>query len=170
MKTSDGAGPDTSRITIRPARPGDHAALLGLVRAYYRFDHIRFNPRAIDQALERLLRSRSLGRVWIMCDGARAVGYLVLTFNFDLEFGGFEGLVTDLFVSARYRGCGLGRRALDIVDDYCRARRIGMVELQVEQDNAAAIDFYRRIGFRSLTRVVMTREVRAASRQPSASP
>jgi ribosomal protein S18 acetylase RimI-like enzyme len=170
MKTINDAGPDASRITIRPARPGDHAAVMPLVRAYYRFDHIRFNPRAIDHALDQLLRSRSLGRVWIMCDGSRAVGYLVLTFNFDLEFGGLEGIVTDLFVSARYRGYGLGRRALDIVDDYCRARRIGMVELQVEKDNAAALDFYRRIGFRPLTRIVMAREVRAASRQPSASP
>jgi hypothetical protein len=36
-----------------------------------------------------------------MRDGIKAVGYLVLAFNFDLEFVGFEGLVTDRYKSRR---------------------------------------------------------------------
>ncbi|HXD91169.1 MAG TPA: GNAT family N-acetyltransferase [Candidatus Binataceae bacterium] len=155
---------DKNRIAIRPARLTDRAELLALIRAYYRFDHIRFNARTIAPALDKLLRSRSFGRVWIMCDGARPAGYVVLTFNFDLEFGGLEGLVTDLFVDARYRGRGLGRRALDIVDNYCRARGIGMVELQVEDENVEAQAFYRKLGFKQLSRIVMTREVSARTR------
>jgi ribosomal protein S18 acetylase RimI-like enzyme len=166
----EAAGQNTKQIVIRRARLGDLPALLPLIRAYYRFDHIRFNPKAIEPALRKLLRSRSLGQVWVMCAGARAVGYLVLTYNYDLEFGGLEGLVTDVYVSAKYRGCGLGRRALDVVDDYCRARGIGMIELQVEMANVEAQAFYRRIGFKQLTRVVMTREVHPRRRQPSASP
>ena len=150
-----------SGVRIRWARLSDHAALLPLIRAYYRFDHIRFNPRTIVLALTKLLRSRAFGRVWIMRDAARAIGYVVLTFNYDLEFGGIEGLVTDLFVSAEYRGHGLGRRALDIVDAYCRTKGIGTVELQIENDNLEAQAFYRRLGFKQLARVVMTREVRS---------
>lgn len=155
---------DKNRIAICPARLTDRAELLALIRAYYRFDHIRFNARTIAPALDKLLRSRSFGRVWIMYDGARPAGYVVLTFNFDLEFGGLEGLVTDLFVDARYRGRGLGRRALDIVDNYCRARGIGMVELQVEDENVEAQAFYRKLGFKQLSRIVMTREVSARTR------
>ena len=155
---------DKNRIAICPARLTDRAELLALIRAYYRFDHIRFNARTIAPALDKLLRSRSFGRVWIMYDGARPAGYVVLTFNFDLEFGGLEGLVTDLFVDARYRGRGLGRRALDIVDNYCRARGIGMVELQVEDENVEAQAFYRKLGFKQLSRIVMTRDVCAAKR------
>jgi len=150
-----------SDLTIRPARPSDRDALLPLICAYYRFDHIRFNPRTIRPALDRLLRSRSLGRVWLICDGARSIGYVVLTYNCDLEFGGTEGMVTDLFIDEAYRGQGLGRRALEVVDDYCRAKRIGIVELQIEQDNVVAQKFYRRIGFKQLTRIVMTRKVGA---------
>ena len=152
---------DESRIVIRPARFADRTELLVLIRAYYRFDHIRFNLRTIAPALYKLLRSRTLGRVWIMRKGARPAGYTVLTFNFDLEFGGLEGLVTDLFVDARHRGHGLGRRALEVVDDYCRARKIGTVELQVERENGDAQAFYRKLGFEQLSRIVMTRDVRA---------
>jgi hypothetical protein len=39
-----------------------------------------------------------------MRDGIKAIGYVLLTFNFDLEFGGFEGVVTDLYIDERYRG------------------------------------------------------------------
>jgi ribosomal protein S18 acetylase RimI-like enzyme len=166
---------DSGRVAIRAARTADSPDLLRLIRAYYRFDHIRFDPHAISRALGELLRRPSLGRTWIICHNARPVGYVLLTFNFDLEFGGTEGLVTDLYVDSAYRGGGFGRRALDVVDNYCRARGIGTVELQVENDNAAALAFYKRIGFKQLSRVVMTRKVRRNShpigrRQPSASP
>ncbi len=151
---------DGSRITIRLAQPRDVEMLIPLIRAYYRFDHIRFNPRTIRPTLERLLRSRSLGRAWLIRDGVRAVGYVILTYCLDLEFGGIEGLVTDLFIQEAHRGRGLGRRALDAVDDHCRAHRIGTVELQVEENNIAAQEFYRRVGFKRLSRIVMTRDVR----------
>jgi diamine N-acetyltransferase len=148
------------RVVIRTVRTTDSADLMRLIRAYFRFDHIRFAPRAVAPALDLLLRRPSLGRMWIMCDGPKAIGYVILTFNFDLEFGGIEGLVTDLYVDAAHRKLGLGQRALEVVDDYCRAHRIGTVELQVENDNAGARAFYQRSGFTQLTRVVMTREVR----------
>ncbi len=161
MKKAPRAASASAQITIRSARTRDADALLPVIRAYYRFDHIRFNQRTIRAALEQLLRSRSLGRVWVICDGARAIGYVILTYNFDLEFSGIEGLVTDFFIHEDYRGRGLGRGALAVVDDYCRAHRIGTVELQVEHDNVAAQEFYRRVGFKQLKRIVMTRNVRA---------
>ena len=70
-----------------------------------------------------------------MLDNNMAVGYVVLPFNFHLEFGGLEGLVTDLFVIEKYRDRGLGKRALDAVDDYGRKRGIGTVERQVTSEN-----------------------------------
>lgn len=158
MKGNDGA-------VIRIARRADLPELIRLVRAYYQFDHIRFDARTMKPALAKLLRSRTLGRVWIMRDGGKAVGYVILTFNFDLEFDGLEGLVTDLFIEADYRGQGLGERALDVVDDYCRARGIGAVELQVETDNTAAQAFYRKIGFKQLNRVVMTRDIKSVAQR-----
>ena len=122
---------DRPGIEIRRARLGDAADLLPLISAYYRFDGIRFRAGPIAQALTRMLKNRRLGCAWIFRDGIKAVGYVLLSFNFDLEFGGFEGLVTDLFVHQDYRGRGLGKRALAMVDEYCRSVGIATVELQV---------------------------------------
>jgi hypothetical protein len=56
--TEDGNGTSLCR-----ARPDDLSALLGLVRAYYQFDGIRFDPKSATTALRNLLRRPSLGRV-----------------------------------------------------------------------------------------------------------
>lgn len=147
------------QVLLRQARLTDAPELLRLVGAYYRFDGIRFESKAVDVALRKLLRSRSLGRIWIMRDATKAVGYIVLTFNYDPEFGGLEGIITDLFISPRYRGRGLGRRALALADAHCRSAGIRTVELQVEEHNKDAQEFYHKVGFRKLPRIVMARDV-----------
>lgn len=154
------SGSSRAQITLRIARVSDTPELLRLIRAYYRFDGIRFQQSVIDAALRKLLRNRSLGRIWIMRDGVKPAGYVMLTFNYDLEFGGLEGIVTDLFIESEYRNRGLGRNALELVDDYCRSAGIRTVELQVEEHNKNAQAFYRKLGFRRLTRIVMSRDLR----------
>jgi ribosomal protein S18 acetylase RimI-like enzyme len=149
-----------SQIQFSSAEPRDLSDLIELVRAYYRFDGISFTAAILGPALKRLLKDKTLGRVWIARDGTRPAGYVILSFNYDAEFGGLEGIVTDLFIDASYRGRGLGRRAMALVDRYCRSAGIGAVELQVERDNRAAQAFYRRLGFRKLSRIVMSRPVR----------
>jgi len=39
--------------------------------------------------------------------------------------------VTALFVEEKYRGKGLGKRALEVAGAHCRSRGIGTIELQV---------------------------------------
>lgn len=150
------------RVEFRLATSADLSDLLRLARAYYRFDGIPFDAKVMAPALEKLLRYRSLGRIWIARDGAKAAGYVVLTFNYDLEFGGLEGYVTDVFIYSRYRRRGLGRLAFEMVYDHCRSAGISTVELQVVEHNRDARKFYRRLGFEELPRIVMARDVPAA--------
>ena len=140
---------------IRGARASDQGELLRLIRAYYRFDHIRFDPRAVPAALRALLRKPSLGRVWVAENGARLVAYLVLTYNYDLEFGGNEGIVTELYVEDGSRGSGLGRKLIDAAGAFCHKSGIGTIELQVSKDNRRARAFYKALGFREFDRIVM---------------
>ena len=147
------------KSVVRRARASDHPLLLELIREYYRFDGIRFDSKSIGSALRKLLRDDSLGCVWIIHQGSSPAGYLVLTFNYDLEFGGLEGIVTDLFLRETYRGRGLGKIALDCVEEYCRARGISAIELQVEHENKAAAGFYRKLGFQKLSRIVMGKDL-----------
>jgi ribosomal protein S18 acetylase RimI-like enzyme len=106
-----------------------------------------------------MLRKPACGQMWIMHDGARAIGYVAFSFYYDVEFGGREGVITDLFIRSADRRRGLGARLLATVDDYCRSAGIRSMELQVIRGNRAAEAFYRKHGFKQLARNIMAREL-----------
>jgi hypothetical protein len=88
---------ERNRIAIRRARAGDANALLRLIRPpYYRFDKIRFHATSIRPALARLLKTGGSAGSGLCATESKRSAMRFLAFNFDLEFGGFEGLVTDL--------------------------------------------------------------------------
>src|SRR6516164_3778977 len=95
-------------VRIKPATARDASILLKLVGAYYRFDRIPFDRKAIASGLSLLLNDQSLGRAWLILNRRRAVGYLVLTFGFDLEFGGRQATITDFYIDAHHRRRGIG--------------------------------------------------------------
>jgi hypothetical protein len=94
---------------IRLASPSDQVRLQPLIEEYYKFDSLKFDGRTIGRALRRLLRSRTLGRVWVIETVAEPglVGYAILTYNYDLEFGGVQGIITEFFITEPYRRHGL---------------------------------------------------------------
>jgi|SRR5579871_3442413 len=146
-------------VAIRKARPADFTDLIQLIRAYYRHDGIRFRRKLVPTALRRLLGTPAVGRIWIARERRRAVGYIAFSAHYDVEFGGLEGVITDLFVRREWRGQGVGGRLLATVEEHCRAAGIGNIELQVIARNRSAPGFYRKHGFRRLPRSIMTREL-----------
>jgi ribosomal protein S18 acetylase RimI-like enzyme len=154
-------------VSFRPCGPKDHKALLKLIVEYYRFDKIPYNLPSLTRGLDTLLRNLSQGQAWLLETHHRPVGYAVLTYNFDLEYGGIEGMLTDLYVEKAYRNRGVGSLALYEIEDFCRERGIRAVELQVLHHNKAAETFYRKAGFRLLPRKVMLFEVRPEEKAPA---
>ena len=137
-------------VSFRPCGPKDHATVLKLAVAYYRFDKIPYELRSLTKGLDTLLRNFSLGQAWLMECHKKPVGYAVLTYNFDLEYGGLEGMLMDLYVDKHYRNRGVGSLALYEIEDFCRERGIRAIELQVLHRNKAAEAFYCKAGFRVL--------------------
>ena len=147
-------------VSFRPCGRNDHGTLLKFVSAYYRFEKIKFNRTSLSKGLDTLLRNISQGQAWLMENHSKPVGYAVLTYNFDLEYGGVEGMLTDLYVEKRYRNQGIGSLALFEIEDFCRERGIQTIELQVLRHNKNAAVFYRKAGFATLARKVMILKVR----------
>jgi GNAT superfamily N-acetyltransferase len=157
-------------VTFRPCGPKDHKALLRLIVAYYQFDKIPYRLQSLHRGLDTLLRNLSLGQAWLMETHHKAVGYTLLTYNFDLEYGGVEGMLTEVYVEKRFRNHGVGTLALYEVEDFCRERGIRNVELQVPNHNRHAEKFYRKAGFRILPRKVMLMQVRTEEKRPPRRP
>jgi GNAT superfamily N-acetyltransferase len=153
-------------VSFRPCGPKDHKTLLKLVLEYYRLDRIPYNLPSLTRGLDTLLRNLSQGQAWLMETHDKAVGYAILTYNFDLEYGGVEGMLTDLYVEKRHRNRGVGSLALYEIEDFCRERGIRAVELQVLNRNKAAETFYRKAGFRVLPRKVMLFDIPSKKTSP----
>ena len=144
---------------FRTATGADTAIVLALIQEYYAFDHITFHETAIHAALKLLLEENDLGKVWLIEKQGVSAGYCILTFGFDLEFGGRVATVTDLYIRPEFRGQKLGTMALDLVKETCRSLNIGVFELQVETQNTAAQQFYFKHGLEKHERIPMSKRI-----------
>src|SRR6202158_6465337 len=120
---------NNTQLKIRAATQSALARLLPLIEAYYKFDSIDFDARVVRPALSRLLRDKSFGRGWVADAAGSLAGYAILTSNYDLEFGGTEGIITEFFIAPNYRREGLGARMIATVREFCRSPRIRTIEV-----------------------------------------
>jgi ribosomal protein S18 acetylase RimI-like enzyme len=146
-----------SHIHFEPVR-NDLEPCLELMRAYYEFDGIEFDLTRARRALEQMIREDH-GRAWMVQLEGKTAGYVVVLYGFSLEYGGRVLEVDELFVSAEFRGHGLGRAILGFVE--AQARELGAVvlTLETEPDNENAQAFYGRHGFTKLERQPMRKRL-----------
>jgi ribosomal protein S18 acetylase RimI-like enzyme len=133
---------------FRLAGTSDAGALLEFMRAYYAFDGHGFDLEKARVALTGLLLDASLGLAWLILDGDAAVGYVVLCFGYSLEWLGRDAFVDEFFLREEYRGRGWGRKTMEFVEEAARAAGVRALHLEVMRGNAAALEVYRKLGFR----------------------
>lgn len=149
-----------SSARLRPAGERDVPALLRMMEDFNRLEGIPWQRERVEPALRRLVGDPSLGAVVVIeaiSDERAACGYAVLTYGYDLEFGGRDGYLTEMYVTTEHRGQGIGSAALQRVVELARERGVRALHLTVYPDNAPAVAAYRRAGFRESPRLFMTR-------------
>jgi ribosomal protein S18 acetylase RimI-like enzyme len=135
----------------------DIDAVIAMMRRYYAEDGYPFVDADARQALRDLVRDGNLGRIWVISNQARVIGYLAVTLGFSLEYRGRDAFIDELYVAEEARGKGLGRKALEMAEAYCRERGVKALHLEVEHHREAAYDLYRRSGFELHGRALMTK-------------
>lgn len=144
---------------FRPATTADVDLIVRFMRGLYAHDQIPFQEKEAKAALENLMASPEFGRVWLILRDGGAVGYLVITFGYSLEFHGRDGFVDELFLCEEARGKGLGTMALRFAEASCRALGLRALHLEVNRANVAAQRVYRRAGYYDHDRYLMTRRL-----------
>lgn len=144
---------------IRPALAGDVATVLPMTLALNAHEGIAVDAHALEAALAHLLATPALGGVWLIVDLVDAViGYALVTFGYDLEFGGRDAWLTELWVAEHARARGAGRDALALLELALPAHGVHALHLQVRPDNPAR-RLYERHGYVASPRIVMTRKL-----------
>jgi ribosomal protein S18 acetylase RimI-like enzyme len=146
-------------MALRRAKLSDLPALLPLMVAFNRHEAIAWTPESGTAALQRLLSDESLGTVGLAEDAGQTIGYVVLTWGFDLEWNGRDAFLTELFVAETYRGGGVGKALLAYAEQTARQMRAGALHLMVRPDNLEALKLYAASGFEDPGRKVLTKRL-----------
>ncbi|HVR96304.1 MAG TPA: GNAT family N-acetyltransferase, partial [Thermoanaerobaculia bacterium] len=112
-----------SKITEPPftlATAADEDLLLELMQEFYIIEHLPYDEQVACRALKELWSHTHLGRIYLIHSEGKAAGYLVITFGFSLEFHGRDAMVDELYLREAFRGRGLGRESLELVEAVCR--------------------------------------------------
>jgi GNAT superfamily N-acetyltransferase len=144
---------------FRIADRTDLEALVQFMREYYGFDHLPFDEQIARTALENFIDNEFLGRVWLIHHEDEAVGYVVLTLGYSLEYGGRDAFIDEVYIRESHRGRGIGQRTLAFVEDVCRSLKVRALHLEVERANTGAYAVYRKAGFVDHDRYLMTKRI-----------
>jgi len=140
------------------AGPNDIGTLLNLMRALQEDDpwSVPFEQDRAREAVRLLVENESYGRAWLIHDEGRAIGYIVMSFDYSLEYGGRNAWVDEFFIEKESRGQGLGAQVLDFFEEQARHAGMTAIHLEVNPGNRA-IELYRRRGFTDHHRYLMTK-------------
>ncbi len=130
--------------THRPAGPADADTILALTRGFYREMSLPFDESVAPLALAQLLAANDLGRVFIIEEADTAIGYLVMTRSFSLEFGGAFYLLDEFYIEPPFRGHGAGSAALRFAQTWAGTTPI---RLEVDAGDQRKKGLYARCGF-----------------------
>jgi GNAT superfamily N-acetyltransferase len=134
-------------VSVRPIRPDDVPAAVGLVRELAEYEKAAHEVRLTEEQLTTALFGAApalFGHVAVV--GGEVAGIALWFLNFSTWRGTHGIYLEDLYVQPRHRGAGLGRELLRTLADLCVERGYARLEWSVLDWNTPSIDFYRAAG------------------------
>jgi GNAT superfamily N-acetyltransferase len=130
-------------VTVRPVRPDDVPAVVGLVRELAEYEKALHEVRLTEEQL--FGNSPALFGHVAEHDG-EVVGIALWFLNFSTWRGTHGIYLEDLYVSPAHRGTGLGRELLRTLAAVCVERGYSRLEWAVLDWNTPSIEFYKAAG------------------------
>ena len=121
---------------IRPATPGDIAALVAIENASFPGDRL-------DRRRFRYLLTEANSVTFVDVDGAAVRGYILLL----LRTGWRGARVYSIATHPAHLGCGVAARLLTAAERWTAAHGCVEVRLEVRADNAASLALFRGRGY-----------------------
>ncbi|MEB3151512.1 MAG: GNAT family N-acetyltransferase [Sphaerospermopsis sp.] len=147
-------------INFKSGDSDDVEVLLRFIQEFYEIDGlIPFNPVIVRRALMQLLSDELMGRVWLIQYQDKAIGYVVLTFGYSLEYGGRDAFIDEIYIKSAFQGQGIGKQTIKFLEEVCMALDVQALHLEVERVNTSAQGFYRQVGFTDHDRYLMTKRL-----------
>lgn len=106
------------------------------------------DPEKQRRALHEILSDASLGRIYVVREGASVIATACLLYAVSTAEGGRSAWLEDVVVRPERRGRGVGRMLLEHVAAAARAEGVLRITLLTDADNKRAHALYEALGFR----------------------
>lgn len=134
-------------FTIREAKPGDEAVVLGFIRELAEYEKLLHEAIASEADIRKTLFAPS-PKVFALIaeDETGPCGFAVYFFNYSTFLGKHGLYLEDLYVSPKKRGSGMGKALLARLAAIAEENDCGRLEWVVLNWNAPSIAFYKSLG------------------------
>jgi GNAT superfamily N-acetyltransferase len=124
-----------------------------------------FKPERVKQlaALRWILDHPAHGRLFVAREGDQVVGMANALVSISTAEGGPVVILEDVILAASHRSNGFGRQLVEHVLRWAASEGMPRVTLLADKDNAAALAFYKRLGFEESAMVVRRFNIRKAA-------
>lgn len=137
--------------SIRPARPGDEAAIHGLIRELAQYEKLLHEVVADAADLRKTLFGKKPAAESLVAELGGTIVAFALYFHTYSTFEGRRGLyLEDLYVKTEHRGRGIGSALLRQLAQLALQRNCARFEWAALDWNDPAIRVYRGIGAKSM--------------------
>ncbi|MCF6506003.1 GNAT family N-acetyltransferase [Blastococcus sp. MG754426] len=134
-------------MTVRPIRPDDVPAVVGLVRELADYERALHEVRLTEEQLTACLFGDAPALFGHVAEaGGEVVGTALWFLNFSTWRGTHGVYLEDLYVQPQHRGAGLGKELLRTLAEVCVERGYSRLEWSVLDWNTPSIEFYRAAG------------------------
>ncbi|SFE67161.1 GNAT family N-acetyltransferase [Blastococcus tunisiensis] len=134
-------------MSVRPARPDDVPAAVGLVRELAEYEKALNEVRLTEDQLTACLFGDSPALFGHVAEReGQVVGIALWFLNFSTWRGTHGIYLEDLYVRPQHRGHGLGKELLQTLAAVCVERGYSRLEWSVLDWNTPSIEFYRAAG------------------------
>ncbi len=142
---------------FREVQNSDEETIIAMAKSYYLEDGNSYGETRIEKAIASILSGEPLAKLWVIEKECVAIGYLCVSLGFSLETGGRDFFIDELFVKKAYRNQGIGTKALEFACEESKKLGAERIVLEVEQSNPRAKALYKRFGFASHPRYLMSK-------------
>lgn len=147
-------------IAIEKMEEKDRQAVVEMMRVFYDSPAVFHDvpEDTLKRNVEACISENPFVEGFVFREEGQVAGYGMIAKSFSTEFGGNCIWVEDLYLKPEYRGGGTGTQFLSFVEERYRGQAV-LLKLEVEEENANAIQVYEKCGYRELPYMEMIKEL-----------
>ena len=145
--------------TFKPLEIVDIEIITQMMQDFYAIDNYPMDIEVAKTLFQEFITHEHLGKSWLIYSENEIVGYIILTFIFSFEYGGKIAFVDELFIKETARGKGIGKEAIQFIQQEVPKLSLKLLYLEVEPHNENAQKLYLAHDFELHNRKLMKYKV-----------